>query len=217
MYVAASAPTLTSTSGNITITGAISTGAVFQFTYTNSGNYLLNGVSTASSSAVRDGLVVTSTGSYGIFSVSTILPLSGIQYLVVGGGGGGSIGCTCYNGGGGGGGGAVVFNSSATLSSLSTGTSYGVSIGIGGTGASGSAVANGGSGGATTLTGLSAGTVAASGGGGSVGGIAPYGSYNWYGSSGSAGNSNSGAGGYGGNNAVNPMQQKIKNTILSNL
>ncbi|MBU3577884.1 autotransporter-associated beta strand repeat-containing protein, partial [Polynucleobacter sp. UK-Kesae-W10] len=197
LYVAGSSPTLSSSSGGVTITGAISTGAIFQFTYAAT-NYLLNGTSTAaSSSAVQAGLIVTTSGT-GLFSVSTVVPLSGIQYLVVGGGGGGSIGCTCYNGGGGGGGGAVLTNSN---SSLATGTNYGITIGNAGAGATGSVVANGGNGGTTSMTGLVGGTVSAAGGGGSVGGVVTVNSNPWFGIGGTAGNANSGAGGYGGSNS----------------
>ncbi|MBT8632250.1 filamentous hemagglutinin N-terminal domain-containing protein, partial [Polynucleobacter paneuropaeus] len=197
LYVAGSSPTLSSSSGGVTITGAISTGAVFQFTYAAT-NYLLNGTSTAASAAaVQDGLIVTTSGT-GQFSVSTVVPLSGIQYLVVGGGGGGSIGCTCNNGGGGGGGGAVLVGSN---SALNVGSNYGITIGNGGAGASGGAVANGGSGGASSLTGLTGGSVSAAGGGGSVGGITTVSSNPWYGIGGAAGNSNAGAGGYGGSNS----------------
>jgi hypothetical protein len=109
MYVAVSSPSLTSTSGGITITGTVSTGALIQLVGTSTGSYIFNNGSATSISTTPVVLGALSfTYSGGSYAINSLVNQS-VQYLIVGGGGaGGLTGCNgCNNGGGGGGGGAV--------------------------------------------------------------------------------------------------------------
>jgi hypothetical protein len=126
-----------------------------------------------------------------------------VQYLAVAGGGGGG-----YADGGGGGAGGVLQG----LAQVSSGTSYTITVGSGGTGSSASFII-GGSGGNTSISGTGVSLTATGGGGGATGSGGPHtgasggsggGADNATGSTPGAGTTGQGyAGGYGGFNSGN--------------